>query len=346
VNPAVPSASETQRRRFRLDRTLLVVVAVVTMTGVALTILAARFDLPRATPPPPFTRESALSDVKKRYPSAELPQDQLPENVSAEENIGFDSRVSPPLALDVYRPRGTSLAAAVLVVHGGGWERGSRAMERPFAKRLAAQGFVAVPVSYRLGEKGRFPNALFDLKAAVRFLRANAERFGIDAEHVGALGGSSGGQLVALLGATNGVATLEGPGANELQSSAVQAVVDIDGLADFTAKELVEKETGSPGAPTRFLGGGFRERTTTWRTASALTHAGPNSAPTLFINSTAPTPILPGRQALSEKLLRAGVESSVVTLPDTPHPFWLLEPWFEPTLREAARFLKRHLDSG
>jgi acetyl esterase/lipase len=336
----------TGRARFRFDRGLLALVAVVTLAGVALTILAARFDLPRSAPPRPFTRETALADARKQYPNAALPVDVLPDGVSAEENVRYDERASPSLFLDVYRPRGTSLAPAVLIVHGGGWDRGARTMERPFAKRLAALGFVAVPVSYRLGEKGAFPKALFDLKAAVRFLRANAERFGIDPEHLGALGGSAGGQLAALLGATNGVAAFEGPGANDGPSSAVQAVVDIDGLVDFTARELVEKEARSPGAPTRFLGGSFRERGATWRAASALTHAGPNSAPTLFIDSTAPTPILPGRQAMSEKLQRAGVESSIVTLPNTPHPFWLLEPWFEPTLREAARFLKRHLDSG
>jgi hypothetical protein len=106
-----------------------------------------------------------------------------------------------------------------------------------------------------------------------------------------------------------------------------------------TAPELLEKEARSPGAPTRFLGGGFDERRGTWLTASALTHAGPASAPTLFINSTVKTPILPGRQAMSAKLLGAGVESSVITVTDTPHPFWLLQPWFEPTLRETARFL-------
>lgn len=332
------------RARFHLDRTLLAVVAVVTVTGVALTILAARFDLPRSAPPRPFTRETALADVRKQYPNAALPADVLPDGVSAEENVGYDARAS--LALDVYRPRGTSLSPAVLIVHGGGWDRGARTMERPFAKRLAALGFVAVPVSYRLGEKGAFPKALLDLKSAVRFLRASAERFAIDPEHVGVVGGSAGGQLAALLGATNGVEAFEGPGANDGPSSAVQAVVDIDGLVDFTAAELVDKETRSPGAPTRFLGGTFRERGATWRAASALTHAGPNSAPTLFINSSGQAPILPGRQAMSEKLLHAGVESSLVTLPDTPHPFWLLEPWFEPTLREAARFLKRHLDSG
>lgn len=340
--PSLPAKST----RPPVVRTLLLMMAGVTLAGVALTLLAARFDIARAPPPRPFTRESALADAKKQYPNALLPEDALPEGVQAEENVIFDHGASPPLALDVYRPRGESLHPAVLIVHGGGWERGSRTMERPFAKRLAAQGFVAVPVSYRLGEKGRFPNPLFDLKSAVRFLRDNAQRFAIDADHVGAVGGSAGGQLVALLGASNGVAALEGPRGSSSTSSALQAVVDIDGLADFTAAELLEKEARTPGAPTRFLGGGFQERRATWITASPLTHATRSSAPTLFINSTVKTPILPGRQAMSEKLLGAGVDSSVVTLPDTPHPFWLLEPWFEPTLRETARFLKRHLDSG
>lgn len=341
-----PSPTKAEPARLRVNRPLLLALSVVALCGVALTVLAARFDIARTPPPRPFTRESALADVRKKYPNAVLPEDTLPEGVVAEENVLFDHSASPPLALDVYRPRDTSVHPAVLVVHGGGWDRGARTMERPFAKRLAAQGFVAVPVSYRLGEKGRFPNALFDLKAAVRFLRDNAQRFAIDADHVGAVGGSAGGQLAALLGASNGVAALEGPRKNSNASSMLQAVVDIDGLADFTAPELLEKEARTPGAPSRFLGGGFRERRATWLAASPLTHAGRASAPTLFINSTVKTPILPGRQTMSEKLLAASVESSVITLPDTPHPFWLLEPWFEATLRETTRFLKRHLDSG
>jgi acetyl esterase/lipase len=180
----------------------------------------------------------------------------------------------------------------------------------------------------------------------VRWLRANAPRFSIDAHRIGALGASSGGQLVALLGASNGLTELEGPGQNHDHSSAVQAAVDIDGLADFTGPALLEKERRGPGASTRFLGGSYEARSATWRNASALTHAGAESAPTLFIDSTAPTPILPGRPQMVEKLIRAGVVAKLVTLPDTPHPFWLVNPWFEPTLRTAERFLNEHLHSA
>lgn len=291
----------------------------------------------------PFTREAVHAELAPGFPAVSLPSDALPSGVLAEENLVFDAGVEPALALDVYRPRAGGPHPAVLVVHGGGWERGARTMERPFAKRLAALGFVTVPVSYRLGAAGRFPNALFDLKNAVRWLRANAPRFALDPEQVAAVGASSGGQLVALLGASNGLRTFEGPGANRDRSSALQAVVDIDGLADFTGAALVEKERRNAGAPTRFLGGSYDTRAATWRDASALTHAGAHSAPTLFINSTAPTPILPGRPQMVEKLTLAGVESSLVTLPDTPHPFWLVNPWFEPTLQATARFLSRQL---
>jgi pectinesterase len=320
----------------------------ITATALALLVLGSncRNHGNEKTTPKPFTRESVHGELVARYPQISLPADTLPAGVSAVENLVFDSSVEPPLALDVYRPKAEGSRPAVLVVHGGGWERGSRNMERPLAKRLAALGFVTVPVSYRLGVPGRFPNALFDLKNAVRWLRANAGRFGLDSRRVAALGASSGGQLVALLGASNGLSEFEGSGQNREQSSAVQAVIDIDGLADFTGPSLLEKERKNPGAPTRFLGGSYDARAATWRNASALSHVGAQSAPTLFINSTAPTPILPGRAQMAEALTRAGIASAMITLPDTPHPFWLVNPWFEPTLRAAERFLKERLNSA
>lgn len=308
--------------------------------------MAWRFRESTTTGAKPFTREVVLAELTARYPAISLPADSLPPTVLAQENLVFDASAKPPLTLDVYRPEGNKTLPAVLVVHGGGWERGERNMERPFAKRLAALGFVAVPVSYRVGPAGRFPNALFDLKSAVRWLRANAMRFALDPQRLGAVGASAGGQLVALLGASNGVERLEGPGPHRELSSRVQAVVDIDGLADFTAGPLLEKEAHSPGAPTRFLGGPFIERATTWRDASALTHVGARSAPTLFINSSAATPILPGRAEMVKKLGSVGIAASVIVMPNTPHPFWLLNPWFQETLRDAARFLREQLDAS
>jgi pectinesterase len=202
---------------------------------------------------------------------------------------------------------------------------------------------VAAPVSYRLGPAGRFPSAIHDLKSAVRWLRANASRYGIDPTQVGAVGGSAGGHLVALLGASAGVVPLEGEGAARDQPSDVQAVVDIDGAVEFPDAALIEQEENAQGATSRFLGGGYRERGKAWHEASPIAYVGPRSAPTLFINSTAPAPILPGRAEMSARLRAIGIDSAVVVIPDTPHPFWLVRPWFDRVLDETDRFLRRHL---
>jgi acetyl esterase/lipase len=290
---------------------------------------------PAARAPAAFTPEGVLGDLRPRYPAATLPPDGVPAGVTSRFDVVYAQPDGQPLALDLFLPTGRGPHPALIILHGGGWERGDRRMERPLAAHLAARGYAAATVSYRLGPAGRFPNALADARAAVRWLRAQAARLDIDPGRIGAVGGSAGGQLVALLGASNGDADARG--------SEVQAVVDIDGLADFTGPALREKESRNPGAPTRFLGGGYAARAAVWREASALSHVGPRSAPTLFIDSTAPTPILPGRAEMCARLRGLGVACEMVVLPDTPHPFWLLEPWFSRTLAEADRFLAAHL---
>lgn len=214
------------------------------------------------------------------------------------------------------------------------------------AKRLAGAGFIAVPVSYRLGPAGKFPNALHDLKAAVRWLRAHAAEHAIDPEAIGAVGGSAGGELAAMLGATNDIVRFEGDGPHREVGSAVQAVVAIDGLADFTGPALLEQPKAAPGEPTRFIGVSFEEDPEAWREASPLTHVGLRSAPVLFINGTAASPVLPGCEEMSRRLTMMGIESQILTMEHAPRAFWLVEPWFTPTFEETTRFLRRHLVGG
>ena len=301
--------------------------------------------------PAPFSRASVLAQLGPSHAGVTLPSDALPANVAAFEDLVYARVDNQDLALDLYEPKWLPLAPVVIVVHGGGWERGDRRMERPFAKQLAARGLAAATVSYRLGAAGRFPNALFDLQSAVRWLRAHAAGYGIDPARVGAVGGSAGGHLVALLGVSAAVPALQG-GVGD-GSAAVQAVVDIDGLADFTGASLVSKEERQPGAPTRFLGGSFAERAAVWRLASPLFHVGAQSPPTLFIDSAATSgapragaPILPGRVEMRDRLRSYGIDSEIITLPDTPHPFWLLNPWFDVVVADTVGFLNRYLRSG
>lgn len=269
----------------------------------------------------------AVSDG--RYARISLPPDQPVPDIVDSMDLAYARRGDSDLRLDVFRPRDAASYPGVLLVHGGGWERGDRQMERPFARLLAARGLVVATIDYRLGAAGRFPNALLDVQDAAVWLRTHAAEHGVAARPIGAVGGSSGGQLVALAGA--------------LGAGPLGAVVDIDGLVDFTDPALVKKESAQPGAPTRFLGGPFAERGAAWRAASALWQVGPRSVPTLFINSTAPTPILPGRDAMRARLESLGIAAEVMVMPGTPHPFWLVNPWFATTVDATARFLKTHL---
>ena len=304
----------------------------------------------RSKAAPAFSRASVLSQLGATYPQASLPSDALPAGVIGEEDLVYarPDDAAADLSLDLYRPARPGPHPVVIVVHGGGWERGDRRMERPLAMQLAARGLAAAPVSYRLGPAGRFPNALFDLQSAVRWLRAHAATYDLDPARVGAVGGSAGGHLVALLGVSAGTPGLEG-GAGQ-GDGRVQAVVDIDGLADFTGPALVAKEEKNPGAPTRFLGGSFAERGAVWRLASPITHVRAGSAPTLFINSSATSgaprpgaPILPGRAEMRDRLRGLGIASDLVVIPDTPHPFWLVHPWFDGVVARTEAFFKQQL---
>lgn len=290
--------------------------------------------------PAPFTVERVLGEMRTAGVAVSVPVDPPASAIKASEDIEYLRRGDEVLRLDVYRPNTTGPRPAVLILHGGGWESGTRQMERSLAKALAARGFVAIPVSYRLGAAGRFPGAVHDVKAAVRWVRANAQRFDVDPGFIAIAGGSAGGHLAALVGASNGVAALEDAQSFDIQASAVQAMVDIDGAANFPDAALIAQEQKRQGATSRFLGGNYVERRETWFAASPLTYVGPASAPSLFFATNGKSPILPGRPEMAARLNALGLVAEVRNLPPgTPHPFWLLEPWFTPLVGEIADFL-------
>lgn len=214
-------------------------------------------------------------------------------------------------------------------------------MELPMALQLAARGYVAATVEYRLSPEALYPAAVLDLKAAVRWLRAHATAYGVDTSRIAVYGCSSGGHLASLLGMTNGVPAYE-EGDYLRWSSSVQAVVDIDGPLDLTHPEESGKDSipSKPSSAKRWLGARYADNPGLWQQASPTFHLHKGMPPMLFVNSSLPRYHV-GRDAAVDTMRTYGIYHEIHTIPDTPHPFWLFTAWQPEVVRHVAGFLDR-----
>ena len=245
----------------------------------------------------------------------------MPDTVIAESNVEY-SAVGGKQTMDIVRPRdnGTTPRPAVLLVHGGGFRAGTKEGYLSLAIKLAERGYVAATANYRLSPGNQFPAPVQDVKAAVRFLRANAARYNLDSGHIGALGGSAGGHLVLMLGLTAGVEEFEGSGPNRDQSSAVQCVVDEYGPTDFT--QSYSKSVDAAEVLPMFLGGDLDHERLAHIRSSPLNWITPNAAPILAIHGTM-DPYVAYEQSLwlVERLIAAGVPAELETMSGAGHGF-------------------------
>lgn len=290
-----------------------------------------------------FSVLGAEKGIIKKYPFITRPSAEVPVDVESARGLIYAKYGSREMRLDLFKPKRKGAFPAVIIVHGGAWITGHHTMENPLAIALAKRGYVAVTVEHRLSNEKKYPAQIHDLKASIRWLRANAKKYGIDDKRIGAVGGSSGGHLVALLGATNDIPLFEGDGGNPLFSSRVQSVVDIDGTATFIDPGNIEKEIKGPwDTNTRLTGFTYAQNPAIWKEASPITHVNRKSAPTLFLNSSSFRPFQQ-REEMSAKLTELGIVSEIVVVPDTPHPFWLFRPWFDTTVENIDRFFQKTL---
>ena len=205
-------------------------------------------------------------------------------------DIPYRQGPSKQWRLDLAMRKGTpdKPRPAIVVIHGGGWLEGDKSS---FASRkygvpgnivdFAELGFVAVTINYRLSGEAAFPAGLEDCKCAVRWLRAHAKEYNVDAKHIGAYGNSAGGHLAMLLGMVGKAAGLEGNGPYQDESSIVQAVVSdsgpIDLLSQFQHGQLKE-------VVSRFLGGPPEgARAAVYKSASPIRHISAGTPPLLLI---------------------------------------------------------------
>jgi acetyl esterase/lipase len=242
-------------------------------------------------------------------------------DVVFEQGIEYSNPDNQHLQLNLARPKEHQGALpAVLCIHGGGFRAGTRDRWNKLCQQLAERGYVAATVTYRLAPKYQFPAAVHDVKAAVRFLRADASKYSIDPARIGAVGDSAGGTLAQLLGVTAGVPELEGDGGHADQSSAVACVVNYYGANDFT--KSYDKSVDAAEVLPLFLGGDLAHARRRHILASPLYWVTPQSAPTLLLHGTK-DPYVAFEQAtwIHDRLKAAEVDVQLIELKDAGHGF-------------------------
>ena len=237
------------------------------------------------------------------------------------EGLEYSNPDGQHLQLNLARPKERQgLAPAILCIHGGGFRAGERGRWDKLCKQLAERGSVAATVTYRLAPKYQFPAAVHDVKAAVLWLRAHAEQFGIDRARVGTVGDSAGGTLAQMLGVTAGVPQFEGDGGNADQSSAVTCVVNYYGANDFT--KSYDKSVDAGEVLPLYLGGDLAHARRRHILASPLYWVTPQAVPTLLIHGTK-DPYVAFEQAIwiFDRLKAAEVDVQLLELKDAGHGF-------------------------
>ena len=245
----------------------------------------------------------------------------VPETVVFETGIEYSNPEGQHLQLNIARPKtGDGPFPAVVCIHGGGFRAGKRESYDGLVLRLAERGYVALTVTYRLAPKHPFPAAVHDTKAAVRWLRANAQKYKVDPARVGVTGGSAGGHLAQFLGVTAGVGEFEGDGGNAAQSSAVTCVVNVYGPSDFT--KSYGKSVDAAEVLPLFLGGNLETRRFQHLLASPLYWVTPRAAPTLCIHGTEDKYVAHEQAVwLVEKMKASGAQAELLTLQGAGHGF-------------------------
>ena len=240
-------------------------------------------------------------------PNRRAPGFKLPDSVKVVRDIVYATYGDRKVTLDLYLPKGppSGKIPCIITIHGGGWRNGDKNKFARFASKFAENGFAAACIGYRLMPEVKVPQCVEDAKASVRWVRANAKKYNIDPDRLGAFGGSAGAHLVAMLGTSFKVEKLEGDGGNKGISSRVHAVAALATPADMTAF------------------GRFAGNAEAAKLISPASYVDKDSAQFLLIHSKGDR-VVPYKQSiiLQEKLTEASVPVKLTTIEGGGHAFW------------------------
>lgn len=268
-----------------------------------------------------YSTETEYNKQIKKFPTIKIVQLQKDSLIEEKKDIIYNSPNNRLLYLDAYLLKSTSKLPAVILIHGGGWKSGDKSMLKPLSQAIAKKGYNCFSIEYRLSDEAQYPASINDVLEAIDFIKENASTFNVDTLKTAILGCSSGGQMASLIGTK--------------YTNSVQAIINLDGIVAFHHPESEEGKLAA-----EWLGGTYEEKPEIWEDASAYNHVTQNTAPILFINSQYDR-FHAGRDDMIKTLNKYNIYNEIQEIKDSPHTFWLFEPWFEGTTKYIIQFLNK-----
>ena len=291
------------------------------------------------------SKSAAQNNSNQQAPKQEATTGQESDATPAKEyeferfaGIEYKSGADYQLKLDVYVPEGQGPYPAILAVHGGSWRAGSKFHWLRHGRKMARAGYVVVAINYRHAPTHKFPAQIHDCKAAVRWMRINADEYKIDPEEIGAAGYSAGGHLVGLLGTTDADDAMEGdvPEDERGISTRIKAVAAGGAPCEFS---WIDEDSS---ALAYWLGNSRRDDPEIYKAASPTTYITEDDPPFHFFHGTSDW-LVPesSPKLMHEKLQEQSIESTYKTYEDFGHfgLFSHLEA-FDPVIE----FFNEHLE--
>jgi acetyl esterase/lipase len=259
--------------------------------------------------------------------------------VTVEHDVVFGTGGGRDLKCNVYHPpQEGGKRPAVLLIHGGGWASGDRGQLHGYGILLGRLGYVCVATEYRLAGESKWPAQLHDVKACLRWMRANAEKLGIDSEKISVEGNSAGAHLAMMVAGTPKVSEFEGEGGNAGVPTHVAAC-----LAIYGPTFLYRPKRSDVDPQLGFLFGRDAALDTA-KKASPIEWASKDFPPTIIITGNKDE-LVPVQQnlAMYNRLIEVGASAELHVYGDAPHAFDATPEFGRQAAAIMALFLDRYV---
>lgn len=285
-----------------------------------------------------YTIAARFAQYQDRYPGIAWPAVTLAPGQEIRFDRAYKQTPDRALAIDIFLPaRRDKSGFAILLVHGGAWRSGDKSHFYALASQLSRRGHTVFLPEFRLAPEAAYPAGMVDIADALAWVHTHAASFAVQPDRILVGGASSGGQMAALL-------AYAGPQARfgDAGRTPIAALIDLDGVLDFTDPRALQFENAAgPESPAaRWLGGSYEQQPARWKEASAASHVGPASPPTLILGSGIAR-FTVGRERVLAELERHRILSEAHDFSAAPHDFWLFDPWLPQVTARIDRFIDR-----